>query len=256
MRHVRFRDYAGNVRTGEWTGEEGAEITAHPGHGSRIALESETFAVDDVEVLPPCEPSKVVCIGLNYADHADEQGEEVPDRPLLFLKTPNTVTSHGETVELLADKDRIDYEAELGVVISDPCRNVSPGEAESVIAGFTCVNDVSNRDDQALEQNWVRGKAFDDACPLGPVLATPEEVPRDAAVECRVNGEVRQSSSREEFIFSVRELIAEITNYMTLETGDVISTGTPAGVGPISHGDTVEVEVEGVGTLRNEFRAP
>jgi 2-keto-4-pentenoate hydratase/2-oxohepta-3-ene-1,7-dioic acid hydratase in catechol pathway len=256
MHHIRFRDPGGDVRRGEWTGEDGAEIAARPDHGGRIALEDESYAVGEVEVLPPCEPSKVVCVGLNYADHAAEQGKEVPDRPLLFLKTPNTVTSHGETVELLPGKERIDHEAELGVVISDRCRNVAAAEAADVVAGFTCVNDLSNRDDQAVEQNWVRGKAFDDACPLGPVLATPEEVPRDAAVECRVNGETRQSSSREEFIFPVPELIEEITTYMTLESGDVVSTGTPAGVGPLSDGDTVEVAVEGVGTLRNEFHAP
>jgi 2-keto-4-pentenoate hydratase/2-oxohepta-3-ene-1,7-dioic acid hydratase in catechol pathway len=256
MKHVRFRDPAGEVRTGEWTGEDGAEIAAHPDHGSRIALEGETFDAESVEVLPPCEPSKVVCVGLNYADHAAEQGKDIPDRPLLFLKTPNAVTSHGASIELLPGKERIDHEAELGVVISDRCRNVAAENAESVIAGFTCVNDVSNRDDQTVEQNWVRGKAFDDACPLGPVLATPEEVPRDAAVECRVNGETRQSSSREEFIFPVPELIEEITTYMTLKSGDVVSTGTPAGVGPLSDGDTVEVAVEGVGTLRNEFHAP
>jgi 2-keto-4-pentenoate hydratase/2-oxohepta-3-ene-1,7-dioic acid hydratase in catechol pathway len=125
-----------------------------------------------------------------------------------------------------------------------------------VVAGFTCVNDLSNRDDQLVEQNWVRGKAFDNAAPIGPVVATPEEVSRDASIECRVNGETRQSSSREEFIFTVRELIAEITTYMTLEPGDIISTGTPAGVGPLADGDTVEVEVEGVGTLRNEVHIP
>lgn len=256
MRYVRFRDPAGEVRTGEWTDEDGAEIAAHPDHGGRIALEGERFDAEDVEVLPPCEPSKVVCVGLNYADHAAEQGKEIPDRPLLFLKTPNTVTSHGEPVELLPGKERIDHEAELGVVISDRCRNVAAENAESVVAGFTCVNDLSNRDDQVVEQNWVRGKAFDDACPLGPVLATPEEVPPDATVECRVNGETRQSSSREEFIFPVPELIEEITTYLTLEPGDVVSTGTPAGVGPLSDGDTVEVSVEGVGTLRNGFHAP
>lgn len=256
MRHVRFRGPSGDVRRGEWTGEEGAEIRAQPTHGSRITLEGESFAEDEVEILPPCEPSKIVCVGLNYADHAAEQGEEIPDRPLLFLKSPNTVASHNQTVELLPDKERIDHEAELGVVISEPCRNVDADNAESVIAGFTCVNDLSNRDDQMIETNWVRGKAFDNAAPIGPVIATPEEVPRDASVQCRVNGELRQDSSREEFIFSIRELIEEITTYMTLDPGDVISTGTPEGVGPLSDGDTVEVEVEGVGTLRNEISIP
>ncbi|MFQ3319440.1 MAG: 2-keto-4-pentenoate hydratase/2-oxohepta-3-ene-1,7-dioic acid hydratase in catechol pathway [Natronomonas sp.] len=256
MRQVRFRDPGGDVRNGEWTGKPGAEIRATPAHGSRIRLEDEQFAEADVEVLPPCEPTKIVCVGLNYADHAAEQGKEVPDRPLLFLKPPNTVASHGQTVKLLPDKERLDYEAELGVVISDRCRNVAARNAADYVAGFTCVNDLSNRDDQAVETNWVRGKAFDNAAPIGPVIATLDEVPKDAAVRCRVNGDLRQDSSREQFIFSVPELIEEISAYMTLEPGDVISTGTPEGVGPLSDGDTVEVEVEGVGTLRNEIEIP
>jgi 2-keto-4-pentenoate hydratase/2-oxohepta-3-ene-1,7-dioic acid hydratase in catechol pathway len=139
----------------------------------------------------------------------------------------------------------------MGVVISDRARNVPADRAEEVVAGFTCVNDVSNRDDQDVETNWVRGKAFDASCPLGPVIATPEEVPRDATVTCRLNGRTVQEGTREQLIFPVRELIEEITAYMTLEPGDVIATGTPEGVGPLSDGDTVEVAVEGVGTLRN-----
>ena len=256
MRHVRFRDPNGDVRHGEWTGEDGAEISAHPTHDRRLSFEDETFARNDVEILPPCTPSKIVCVGLNYADHAAEQNAEVPDRPLLFLKGPNTVTAHNQRVTLPAGKERIDYEAELGVVIGERCRDVEASNADEVIAGYTCVNDLSNRDDQRVETNWVRGKAFDDAAPIGPVIATPNEVPDDAFVRCRVNGERRQDSSRTEFIFSIPELIAEITTYMTLEPGDVISTGTPEGVGPLTDGDTVEVEVEGVGTLRNEVHVP
>jgi 2-keto-4-pentenoate hydratase/2-oxohepta-3-ene-1,7-dioic acid hydratase in catechol pathway len=125
-----------------------------------------------------------------------------------------------------------------------------------VVAGFTCVNDISNRDDQRKEQNWVRGKAFDNACPLGPVVATPEHVPADATIECRVDGETRQSASRDEMVFSIPELIAEVTHYMTLVPGDVIATGTPAGVGPLATGDAVEIEIEGVGTLRHGVRIP
>lgn len=256
MRYVRFLDPAGDERRGEWVGNDGAEIVAAPSDGSRLAVDKETFARDNVEILPPCKPSKIICVGLNYADHAEEQGKDVPDRPLLFLKPPNTVAAHGDTLSLPPNKERIDHEAELGVVISDRCRNVVADDAMDYVAGFTCVNDVSNRDDQMQEQNWVRGKAFDDAAPVGPVIATPDKVPADAAVRCRLNGEVVQSSSREEFIFSVPELLEEITTYVTLEPGDVISTGTPAGVGPLSDGDTVEIEVEGVGTLRNSVSIP
>jgi len=256
MRRVRFRDPDGEVRSGEWTGEEGAEIRAYPGGGDRYAVGPEFLAASDVELLAPCDPSKVVCVGLNYADHADEQGKEVPDRPLLFLKPPNAVAAPDATVELPAGVERLDFEAELGVVIGERCRHVDASDAKRVVAGYTCVNDLSNRDDQAVETNWVRGKAFDDAAPVGPVVASPDEVPDDAAVRCRVNGELRQDSSREQFIFPVPELVEEITTYMTLEPGDVVSTGTPEGVGPLSDGDTVEVTVEGVGTLTNDVRIP
>jgi 2-keto-4-pentenoate hydratase/2-oxohepta-3-ene-1,7-dioic acid hydratase in catechol pathway len=256
MKLLRFRDSAGDVRTGAWTGEPDAEIRAFPGGGRRLSVAPEFYAAAEVDVLPPCDPSKIVCVGLNYADHADEQGKDVPDRPLLFLKAPNTVAGHGDTVELPAGKDRVDFEAELGVVIAERCRDVTEAAAAEVVAGFTCVNDLSNRDDQAVETNWVRGKAFDGAAPIGPAVAAPDAVPVDAAVTCHVNDELRQDSSRDRFIFTVPELIAEITRYVTLEPGDVISTGTPHGVGPLSDGDTVEVTVEGVGTLRTDVVFP
>jgi 2-keto-4-pentenoate hydratase/2-oxohepta-3-ene-1,7-dioic acid hydratase in catechol pathway len=243
MRHVRFRDPAGAVRRGTW-------------HDDHVAFSDETYDLDAVDVLPPCEPSKIVCIGRNYADHAAELGADVPDRPLLFLKPPNTLAAHGDTVTLPAGKERVEWEAELGVVIGEQCRNVSESEAMDVVAGFTCVNDLSNRDDQRVETNWVRGKAFDGAAPMGPVLADPEDVPADASVELRVNGETKQSSDRSHLIFSVPELVAEITTYLTLEPGDVISTGTPAGVGPLADGDHVEIDVEGVGTLAHDVRLP
>jgi 2-keto-4-pentenoate hydratase/2-oxohepta-3-ene-1,7-dioic acid hydratase in catechol pathway len=241
MYRARFRDPAGSVRTGQWT------------DGS-VEFGGETYDVDDVDLLPPCEPSKIVCVGLNYANHAAESGMEIPDRPLLFLKPPNALAAHGSTVTLPAGKERVDYEAELGVVIGEQCRHVSEDEAMDVVAGFTCVNDVSNRDDQEIEQNWIRGKAFDNSAPLGPVVATPDEVAEDARISLRVNGETKQDSSRAEFIFSVPELIEEITAYMTLEPGDVVSTGTPEGVGPLADGDRVEVDVEGIPTLEHDVR--
>jgi len=257
MRRVRFRDSAGKVRGGRWTEVEGEEVvTAAAGPYGRIAFGDETFDPEEVDILAPCEPTKIVAVGRNYADHADERDEEVPDRPLLFLKTPNTVATHGSTVTVPADKQRIDYEAELGVVIGEQCKDVSASVAEDVIAGYTCLNDLSNRDDQDREQNWVRGKSFDGAAPIGPVIATPEHLSPDATIESRVNGETRQSSTIDRMIFSIPELIEEITTYMTLEPGDVIATGTPEGVGPLSDGDTVEIEVEGVGTLRHSVEFP
>ncbi|MFB6165686.1 MAG: fumarylacetoacetate hydrolase family protein [Haloarculaceae archaeon] len=241
MKRIRFLDPAGHERVGRLEGD-------------LISAAGREYSLEAVTVRPPTDPSKLVCVGLNYSDHAAETDSEIPERPLLFAKFPNAVAAPGSTVELPADK-RIDYEGELGVVVGSQCRNVSADRAEDVIAGYTCVDDLSNRDDQRSEQNWIRGKTFDDAAPMGPVLATPEEVPDDATIEVRVNGETRQSSSIDNLLFSIPELIEEITSYLTLEPGDVILTGTPAGVGPVSDGDTVEVEIEGIGTLSHDVAA-
>ncbi|MFB6211310.1 MAG: fumarylacetoacetate hydrolase family protein [Halobacteriales archaeon] len=243
MQHVRFRDPAGSVRNGEWT-------------DSGIVFAGTTYDPGEVQVLPPTDPSKIVCIGLNYADHAEESGSDIPDRPMLFLKGPNTLAAHGDTVSLLAGKDRMDHEAELGVVIGEQCRHVDAADAMDVVKGFTAANDVSNRDDQSEEQNWIRGKAFDNACPVGPTVATPDEVPADASIQLRLNGELKQDSSRSELLFDIPELIEEITTYLTLERGDIIITGTPAGVGPLEDGDTVEIDIEGIPTLRHDVSGP
>ncbi|XVH31021.1 fumarylacetoacetate hydrolase family protein [Haloferacaceae archaeon DSL9] len=243
MHYARFRDPAGTVRTGAWS-ETG------------VRFGGTTYDQGEIDLLAPCEPSKIVCVGRNYADHAAERDKEVPDRPLLFLKPPNAVSSHGDTVTLPAGKERIDWEAEFAVVIGEQCRDVAAADAMDVVAGYTCMNDISNRDDQDVETNWVRGKAFDNSAPLGPVLASPDEVPDDARIELRVDGETKQRSSIDQFFFSVPELVEEVTTYLTLEPGDVISTGTPAGVGPLSDGDRVEVEIEGIGTLEHDVRIP
>ncbi|ESS07756.1 MAG: 2-keto-4-pentenoate hydratase/2-oxohepta-3-ene-1,7-dioic acid hydratase (catechol pathway) [uncultured archaeon A07HN63] len=243
MQHIRVRDPAGSVRRGTHS-------------GGTVSFGDRQYNIDAVDVLPPCEPSKIVCVGRNYADHAAERDESVPDRPLLFLKPPNTVAAPDSTVRLPADKERIEWEAELAVVIDEQCRHVDADEAMDVVRGYTCLNDLSNRDDQSREQNWVRGKAFDNAAPLGPVVATPDEVPDDATIELRVNGDQQQAASIDRFVFSVPELIAEVTAYMTLEPGDVISTGTPAGVGPLADGDHVEIEIEGIGTLEHDVTIP
>ncbi|SFR64261.1 fumarylacetoacetate hydrolase family protein [Halogeometricum limi] len=241
MRRVRFRNPAGSIQTGEWN-DEG------------IHFGGRTYDPESVDVLPPTEPSKIVCIGLNYVDHAHEVDMEIPDRPMMFLKPPNALAGHGDTITLPRGKERVDYEAELGVVIGEQCKNVAEADAMDVVGGYTCVNDISNRDDQEVEQNWVRGKAFDNSAPIGPVVVPPEDVADDARVRLRLNGEEKQNSSLSEFIFSVPELVAEVSRYLTLERGDVIITGTPPGVGPLTDGDTVEVDIEGIGTLRNEVR--
>ena len=243
MRYARFRDPAGAVRRGEW-------------HGDAVSFAGESYELDDVDVLPPSDPSKIVCVGRNYVEHAEELDNEVPDRPLLFLKGPNTLSGHGDTVTLPAGKEQVDWEAELGVVIGTQARNVDAADAMAYVEGYTCLNDVSNRDDQRKEQNWVRGKAFDNSAPIGPCVADPEHLADDARIRLRVNGEVKQDSTVDLMVFDVPTLIEEITTYLTLEPGDVIATGTPSGVGPLSDGDRVEVDVEGVGVLEHRVRTP
>ncbi|MGM0591494.1 MAG: fumarylacetoacetate hydrolase family protein [Halobacteriota archaeon] len=243
MHHVRFRDPAGAVRRGQW-------------HDDEITFASARYDPDEVDILPPTEPSKIVCIGRNYAEHADEKGNEVPDRPMLFLKPPSALAGHRDTVTLPSGKELIEWEAELAVVIGRQCRDVAAEDAMDVVEGYTCLNDISNRDDQRQEQNWVRGKAFDGSAPTGPVVADPEHVPDDASVTLRVNGETKQDGSLSQLIFPIPALIEEITAFVTLEPGDLVATGTPAGVGALSDGDFVEVEVEGVGTLEHWVRIP
>ena len=240
MQHVRFRDPAGSIRSGEWEGDG-------------VSFADQSYDLSEVDVLPPCEPTKILCIGLNYADHAEETDSEIPDRPLIFMKGPNAVSAHGTTVTL-PDKERVDWEAEMGVVIGDQARNVAATDAMDYVAGYTAANDISNRDDQREEQNWIRGKAFDNAAPIGPVVADPEHLKDDARIELRLNGEVKQESTIDNLIYDIPTLIEEITQYLTLEEGDVIATGTTSGVGPLSDGDTVEIEVEGVGTLEHYVR--
>lgn len=245
MKYVRFRNPAGAVRRGEYDEKR-----------DEVRFGSNRYSMGEITVLPPCEPSKIVCTGLNYADHAAEIGKEPPDRPRLFFKPPNAIAAHGTTVTLPTVEERVEYEAELAVIVGQQCRNVDPEEALAVVDGYTCMNDLSNRDEQERERNYVRSKGFDGAAPLGPIVATPEEVPEDATVRTRVNGERRQDGSISEFIFTVPELIAEITTYITLEPGDVVATGTPGGVGPVADGDRIEIEIEGIGTLEHEIAAP
>jgi 2-keto-4-pentenoate hydratase/2-oxohepta-3-ene-1,7-dioic acid hydratase in catechol pathway len=242
MRKVRFRDATGIERVGEWlAGEEEA-----------IVAGGTTYSPDEVDILPPVEPTKVICQAGGYMDHREEEGfEDLPERPELFLKGPNAVSGHRDAIELPPGRDMVDFEAEFAVVIGEQCRATSPDEAMEYVEGYTGVNDISNRDDQDEERNWVRGKAFDGSLPMGPVLATPDEIPEDATLQLRHNGEVKQETTTEMMIFSVEELVAEVSELITLEPGDVIATGTPYGPDALNEGDTVEVEFEGVGTLRN-----
>lgn len=227
--------------------------TAAIDDGGTIDPEGDAIPTDQVQLLPPCEPSKVVCVGRNYVDHADELDSDVPDFPLLFFKPPSAVVAAFDDVRMPDETDDLHYEGEVGLVVGERCRRAEPGDATDVLAGYTAVNDVTMRDWQDRERQWARAKGGDSFCPIGPYLQT--EFRDDVAIETRVNGDVRQSASTDDVVFGFDELVVEISRFMTLEPGDVIATGTPAGVGAVAPGDVVGVEVEGVGTLRNEVVA-
>jgi 2-keto-4-pentenoate hydratase/2-oxohepta-3-ene-1,7-dioic acid hydratase in catechol pathway len=195
-------------------------------------------------------PSKIVGIGQNYRAHAAEMGKGLPEEPLMFLKPPSALIGNGDPIERPNGYERVDYEGELGVVIARRCKRVPREQALEVVAGYTCVNDVTVRDLQKKDGQWTRAKGFDTFCPVGPRVVAGLD-PSNLRITTRVNGVVKQDSSTSDLIFDVPALIAFVSAHFTLEAGDVISTGTPAGVGNLAVGDVVEVEIEGVGVLRN-----
>ena len=204
-----------------------------------------------VKLLPPCEPRTIVCIGRNYREHAAEMAEELPEEPLIFLKPVTSLIASGDAIVYPAwVSSNVHYEGELAVVIGRTCRRVEEDEALSYVLGYTIANDVTARDLQRKDGQWTRGKGFDTFCPLGPVLVEDID-PSDLAITTRVNGEVKQQSRTSALIFGLPRLISHVSQVMTLHTGDIILTGTPAGVGPVNPGDVVEVEIEGIGILRN-----
>ena len=195
-------------------------------------------------------PSKIVCVGRNYVAHAKELGNEVPERPMLFFKPPSALIASDEAIVLPPASSRVEYEGEIGVVIGRTLRDATPAEAEEGIAGFICINDVTARDLQKSDGQWGRAKGFDTFCPAGPAVAEGLDW-RDLEVITRVNGEPRQRGSTADMHFQIPELLSYISGVMTLEPGDYVATGTPAGVGILAPGDVVEVEIPGVGVLRN-----
>jgi 2-keto-4-pentenoate hydratase/2-oxohepta-3-ene-1,7-dioic acid hydratase in catechol pathway len=201
-----------------------------------------------VRLLAPVLPSKIVAVGLNYTDHARELGMETPDEPVLFLKAADTLLGPGGSVVYPPQSKRVDYEAELAVVMGERTRFVDPGEAADHVLGYTCGLDITARDLQVIDGQWTRAKNFDTFCPLGPWVETGVD-PGELAIELRQNGELRQSSSTSNMIFDVPFLVSFISSVMTLNPGDVILTGTPQGVGEVSPGDELEVSIEGIGTL-------
>jgi 2-keto-4-pentenoate hydratase/2-oxohepta-3-ene-1,7-dioic acid hydratase in catechol pathway len=228
--------------------DEEREIVREIKGGKEISDEELKFS--ELKILPPCQPSKIVAVGLNYRDHAEEMKLPIPQEPILFIKPSTSIIAHDEEIIYPSISKRVDYEAELGVVIKQRAKNVSEGEAKGYILGYTCFNDVTARDLQKRDGQYTRSKGFDTFAPLGPCIETSIE-PGQLIIEAYVNGEQKQSGNTKDMVFSVFHLVSFISQVMTLLPGDVIATGTPAGVGSLNIGDIVEVRIEGMKTLRN-----
>jgi 2-keto-4-pentenoate hydratase/2-oxohepta-3-ene-1,7-dioic acid hydratase in catechol pathway len=248
MRIVRY-SHQSDVGFGILEGETVATISPHP--FGAFEYTGERLPAGEVRLLAPVLPSKVVAIGRNYAEHAHELGNDVPPEPVMFLKPSTSVVGPGDPVVRPDGVGRVDFEGELGVVVGKLVRRLAPADAIQAVLGFTCANDVTARDLQRADGQWTRAKGFDTFCPLGPWIETDLDS-SDLAISTLVNGEVRQQARTSQLERGVADLLAFVSRVMTLLPGDVLLTGTPAGVGPLEAGDRVEVEVEGIGVLANE----
>ena len=247
--YCRF-ETSGTIRWGEYDSESVQPIRGAPWDDP--APEGEPVTAASVRLIAPATPSKIVCVGRNYADHAAELGNKVPEIPLIFLKPPSSVIGPEEAIVYPKISKQVDFEGELGLVIGKRCRHVQHGQdALDCIFGVTCVNDVTARDLQKSDPQFTRGKGFDTFCPIGPVVVTGLAMAK-LRVETFLNGDRRQSAPVTDMIFPPDVIIEFVSAVMTLEPGDVIATGTPSGVDPMQPGDTVEISIEGIGRLRNE----
>ncbi len=253
MKIVRFypKDFPNDIQYGLLKKDHIRAIVTDPFIDEDIVPSPERYELEEVKILAPSTPSKIVAIGLNYHDHAKELGMPIPDEPLIFLKPSTSVIGTGDTIFIPKMSTRVDHEAELGIVIKKQAKNISKENAMDFVLGFCCVNDVTARDLQKKDIQFTRSKSFDTFCPIGPCIETDID-PHDLKVECLVNGEIRQSSSTKNLIHGVEELISFISQIMTLLPGDVISTGTPPGISPLNAGDEVTVSIEGIGELKNK----
>ena len=253
MQIVRYQKKDGQTQVG-WVLED--QVGSIHGDIFDEFQRSEAITpLSSVRLLAPLKPGKIICVGRNYAAHAQEHGSEIPEIPLLFLKPPSTVIGPDENITLPPQSQQVEHEAELAIVIGKRGYWISIEDAANYIFGFTIANDVTARDLQRADTLWTRAKGFDTFCPVGPWIETSFDA-SDALITCHVNGEMRQMASTRDMVFPIRQLIAFTSTIMTLEPGDLILTGTPAGVSPIAPGDIVEVKIEGIGTLKNPVAAP
>lgn len=252
MRIVRYQYRNEPPRYGWVLEEQVGPIEGNP-FGEYRRMKAE-IPLEEVRLLAPCQPSKIVCVGRNYAEHAREHDAEVPKVPLIFLKPPSSIIGPGETILLPPQSKQVEHEAELVAVIGKRGRHITPETARDYILGYTVGNDVTARDLQRSDGQWTRAKGFDTFCAFGPWIDTDFD-PADALVTCRVSGQPRQMASTRDMVFDVSTLIAFVSSVMTLEPGDLLFTGTPAGVAPLKDGDEVVCEIEGLGRLVNPVRA-
>ena len=247
MKIARYR-FKDDIAYGLIEGEEIREVRGDV--FGEFNVGSQVRRLKDVDLLAPCVPEKIVAVGLNYRDHAEEVGAKIPDVPLLFLKPPTAVIGPGEKIIYPRMSSQVDYEGELGVVIAKMSRDITPESARDHILGYVCFNDVTARDLQKKDIQWTRAKGFDTFAPLGPWIITDLD-PRHLKLDTFLNGELKQSSNTVNLIFNCYQLVSFISKIMTLMPGDVIATGTPSGIGPMKVGDRVDVVIEGIGTLTN-----
>ena len=257
MKFLRFKDN-GEIKTGYLDEDNVVELERDILDYFNVDIDKikeetvKTHSLDDIEIIKPVDPSKVVCVGLNYKDHAAELGMALPDHPIIFIKPSTAVIGPNENITNPPASKQVGYEAELGVVIGKDCRNASADEADDYIFGYTILNDITARDLQQYDEQWTRSKSFDSFCPIGPVIDN-EFIPEDKIIQSFINGEIRQDSNISNMVFSPCELVSFMSQVMTLKAGDVIATGTPPGVGPIGVGGVVDIKIEGLGTLTNKL---
>lgn len=249
MKYVRV-EWQGNARWGVVKGEE-VHTLSHPPYED-LEYDGDVLPLGQCRLLAPCEPTKIVCVGKNYAEHARELGGDVPDFPVLFMKGINALNRQDGAVHAPDFVARLDYEGELGIVIRRRAKNVKEKDFSEYVLGYTCLNDVTARDIQQHDGQWTRAKSMDGFCPIGP-WTVDELDPSALRLETRLNGQAVQQGNTADFITPVPKLIEFITAAMTLEPGDVIATGTPVGIGPMVPGDVVEVDIEGIGVLKNQI---
>jgi 2-keto-4-pentenoate hydratase/2-oxohepta-3-ene-1,7-dioic acid hydratase in catechol pathway len=251
MRIIRFKNKNNEVQFG-WVIQEKVGLIQGDPFGEYRRFET-SMLLSELELLLPCQPSKIIAVGRNYAEHAAEMNNELPAYPLIFMKPPSALITNGEPILLPGQSSRVEHEAELAIVVGKEAKNLNQNNVREAIFGYTIANDVTARDLQKIDGQWTRAKGFDTFCPLGPWIDT-EFDPSDAMISCHVNHALRQMGSTKDMTFNPAQLMIYISSIMTLMPGDLILTGTPAGVGPLVDGDLVTVQIDGLGTLVNPVK--